>query len=146
MKISRKMDRNLPLKFDQQEWEGYSFASCYLYAINLHINSNLLVGQLIGKRCNVDTPDDVLIKVLREEIEAIGYSIERIENDTIIDEGEFKICLIKDYRTGWYHFLRQDGDGNWSHKYPLELPRTVEYDGDCEFRKSWYFKIGIGKC
>lgn len=143
MIISSKIDRNLPLHFDEQEWRKFIEASCYSYAINLHINQCLLVGELIGKRCNVETSDENLIKVLKEEVQAIGYSIKQIEKDEIIKDNEFKICLERNYTTGWYHFFRQE-DGFWSHKYPLEPPRRGEITADSEDKKSWYFKIRIG--
>ena len=144
MTISSEIDRNLPLKFNEQEWEKFKYASCYSYVLNLHINQCLLVGELIGKRCNVETSDENLIKVLKEEVQAIGYNIQQIEKEEIIKDNEFKICLTRDYTTDWYHFFRQDVDGFWSHKYPLEPPRRGEITADSEDKKSWYFKIRIG--
>ena len=40
-----------------------------------------------------------------------------------------KIYLQREENTGYYHFLREDEDGLWSHKFPNELPTREDSAG-----------------
>lgn len=143
---------NRQLEFNPNQWAGYEKASCYLYAINVFINSYYLVGDMIGKTCNNKVSDLELIKILKKEINFLGYKIEEIKKEEEVDNEKFlKICLIRDERTGFYHFLRQEKDKSWSEKYPMELPNKVDFKDEdsvynLDFRKRWYFKIRVSNC
>lgn len=50
--------------------------------------------------------------------------------DEKINSDEFKIYLQREEQTGYYHFLRQDEDGIWSHKFPNELPTRKDSFGN----------------
>lgn len=150
MMIENKENRKFPISFNPQEWENYVGASCYLYALNIFKDEYILVGDMIGKRCEHEVSDETLIKVLKEELEYIGYELKKIDKECVISNNKYKICLMRDPRTGFYHFLREESDGNWTHKQPGELPQVFQMNkinnSDLlqsePFRKRWYFEIG----
>ena len=108
-----------------KKWKKYLGASCYQYAINFYSNEFLLVGDIIGKRCNEYSSDEKLIETLREELEVLSYEITETETYTPLEKHETKIYLQRDQNSGYYHFLKQDNNGIWSHKYPNEMPTTL---------------------
>ena len=109
-------------KYNPNKWKHAINSGCYPYAVNLFINNFLLIGSIIGKPCNYRTTDEKLVNTLIEELNYIGYNVKSIRIEDRIKEGELKIYLQRERMTGYYHFLRQDADGNWSHKYPGEIP------------------------
>ena len=135
MKIedAKKMIRkgvNTP-KYRPNRWKHAINAGCYPYAIDLFQDEFFLVGDLIGKRCDNKVSNEQLINTLLEELYEIGYEVVEIEDiDEKINLDEFKIYLQREQQTGFYHFLRQDEDGIWSHKYPFELPTRKDSLGN----------------
>ena len=117
-------------KFQPSRWENARGAGCYPYALNLLKNEFFVVGELIGKRCTEKTSDEILLKTLTEELNSVGYLVEEISIEEKIKENEQKIYLQREKQTGYYHFLRQDVDGLWSHKYPNELPIRTDSIGN----------------
>lgn len=114
---------NIPPKYSPNKWRRFKNAGCYPYAINLFVNEFFLIGDIIGKRCSEYVSDEELISVLKEELEEIGYDVAEIDvADNIGSILTPKIYLQRNQHTGFYHFLRQDKDGLWSHKFPGELP------------------------
>ena len=120
---------NLPPKYRPNKWKHAINAGCYPYAIELFIDKFLVVGDIIGKRCASDVSDERLISVLKEELEEIGYDVSEIDVDQEIGAEESKIYLQRNEHTGFYHFLRQDEDRLWSHKFPNELPTRKDSAG-----------------
>ena len=118
-------------KFQPSKWENAKRAGCYPYAINLQKNEFFVVGEFIGKRCTEKTSNEDLVKTLKDELNAIGYVVKEISVEDIIKDDEMKIYLQREEHTGYYHFLRQDSDGLWSHKYPNELPIRTDSAGNC---------------
>lgn len=117
-------------KFEPTKWKNAKDAGCYPYAINLQKNEFFVVGEFIGKRCTERTSNDELLKTLKEELDVLGYDVKEIEVEDSIREDEMKIYLQREEQTGYYHFLRQDSDGLWSHKYPNELPIRTDSVGN----------------
>ena len=70
-----------------------------------------------------------MVKILKEELEVLGYNAEEIDVEDSISEDEMKIYLQRETQTGYYHFFREDADGLWSHKYPDELPTRKDSAG-----------------
>ena len=120
---------NLQPSYRPNKWKHAINAGCYPYAIDLFIDEFLVVGDMIGKRCNSCVSDERLIYVLKEELQEIGYEVAEIEVDKKIHSEESKIYLQRNEHTGFYHFLRQDEDGLWSHKFPGELPIRKDSPG-----------------
>lgn len=117
-------------KYEPLDWEECLGAGCYPYALGLKVNQFFVVGDIIGKHCNNNVSDDYLIDVLKEEIEFIlDCVVEEVETDIILEEGERLIYIQREEHTGYYHFLRQDDNGMWSHKYPNELPTNRDSAG-----------------
>ena len=113
----------------EKTWENFLGAGCYQYAIDCYSNDFLVVGDIIGKRCDEHVSDETLIKVLTEELEILGYNVKEVETDYTLQKGEKKIYVQRDEHTGYYHFLKQDSNGLWSHKYPGEMPTTIDNSG-----------------
>lgn len=63
-KILRK-GVNLPPKYRPNKWKYAIRSGCYPYAIELFVDEFLLVGDMIGKRCNDYVSDEKLISVLK---------------------------------------------------------------------------------
>lgn len=116
-------------KFEPNKWKNAMGAGCYPYALNLLKNEFFVVGELIGKRCTEKTSNEVLVETLKEELDVLGYNTEEIDVEASINEDEMKIYLQREEQTGYYHFLREDADGFWSHKYPNELPTREDSAG-----------------
>lgn len=120
----------LPPKYRPNKWKHAIKAGCYPYAIELFTDEFLVVGEIIGKMCTSHVSDEKLISVLKEELEEIGYyDVAEIDVDKEIALEESKIYLQRNQHTGFYHFLRQDEDGLWSHKFPNELPTRKDSAG-----------------
>lgn len=79
---------SLPPKYRPNKWKYAINSGCYPYAINLFVDKFLLVGDLIGKRCNDYVSDERLISVLEEELEEIGYNVSEIDVDDVIAPNE----------------------------------------------------------
>lgn len=116
-------------KYEPNKWRNAKGAGCYPYAINLLKNEFFVVGEFIGKRCTEKTSNEDLVKTLKEELDVLGYNAEEIDVEEAISEDEMKIYLQREEQTGYYHFLREDADGLWSHKYPDELPTRQDSAG-----------------
>lgn len=121
-KASTRAIYDLPT-YSSSEWNEFLEAGCYPYAINLKMNQFVLIGDFIGKTCTSLTSDEELIKTFKQELKEI-FEIEVIEVDTKykVSEGEKMVYIQREDHTGYYHLLRQDDDGKWSHKFPNELP------------------------
>lgn len=117
-------------EFIPEEWEKVIEAGCYPYALDMQINKKVLIGDFIGKHCTENVPDEILINTLIEELNYLGYEV-RVGDSLSrkLQEGEKRIFLQRDFHTGYYHLMRQDKDGLWSHKYPGELPKYFECEG-----------------
>ncbi len=132
IKETKKLVRkavNTP-KFNPNKWKHAIKAGCYPYAINVFIDEFFLVGSIIGKPCNCKVSDETLIKVLKEELNSIGYIVKEVKTEDTIEEDELKIYLQRETKTGYYHFLREDEDGIWSHKFPNEIPCRTDSLGN----------------
>ena len=109
-------------EFNPNDWIPFLEASCYSYVLDLKENKFLLVGELTGNTCVTYTPTAVLIGVLINELRTVfNYDVIIVNLDFKVEEGERKI---------YYHFLREDKDGTWSHKYPGNLPTNLDEDGN----------------
>jgi len=118
-------------KFNPDEWSELLEAGCYPYVLDLKMNDFLLIGDFIGKTCTSLTTDQELIEIFKEELSSI-FDLEVIEVSTEypLKEGERKVYIQREDHTGYYHLLRQDNDGIWSHKCPRELPIREDSIGE----------------
>lgn len=112
------------LEFRPRKWAGRLLgAGCYPYAANFYCERFIRIGELIGKPCDMVTPDNELIITLWEELLYLGYkSVKEVRTDYILQPGESKIYLRRADQLGVYHLFRQNSDGLWSHKYKNKLP------------------------
>ena len=116
-------------KYEPSKWKNAKGAGCYPYAINLLKNEFFVVGEFIWKRLTEKTSNEDLVKKLKEELDVLWYNAEEIDVEASINEDEMKIYLQREEQTGYYHFLREDADGLWSHKFPNELPTREDSAG-----------------
>ena len=119
-----------PLTFRPNMWKHFIDAGCYSYALDIRINDFFLVGDFIGKRCNAHVSDQQLIETLIEEVSFLGFHIQPTKTESPIRSDQRKIYLQRFEHSGHYHFLRQDSDGIWSHKFPQELPVQKDSYGE----------------
>lgn len=117
------------VKYNPNKWKYAMKSGCYPYAINIFIDKFLLIGDLIGKPCNEKVSDEKLIKTFLKEMEFLKYEVKEIDSYQEIKENEWKVYIQREEHTGYYHFLRQDEDGIWSHKFPNELPIRTDSAG-----------------
>lgn len=117
------------LEFRPRKWAGRLLgAGCYPYAANFFCDRFIQIGGIIGKPCNMLTPDDELILVLQEELLYMGYqSVKEVQTDYKVQPGELKIYLQRMANLGRYHMFRQNDDGLWSHKFRNMLPTEKNY-------------------
>lgn len=122
MKVLRKLEN--PPTFSVEEWGEGIATGCYNYAINVLANDFYLVGDFIGNRCTEYTTDEELIDTLISELEEkFYYKVEETTRKVKPKENQFKICLLRDFHTGYYTFYRQNVDGTWSCKIPSDIPQ-----------------------
>lgn len=117
-------------KYDPKGWKDELDAACYLYALDIHLNKFCLLGDFIGKTCNEKVSDQKLINTFFEEIKFLGFDAKEVDVEYSPQEGEKKIYLQRSQLTGEYHFLRQDDDGIWSHKFSWDYPHRKDTEGN----------------
>lgn len=118
-----------PVEYAPNSWKSLEGAGCYPYALNMKVNKFFLVGEFIGEKCNEKVSDEHLIYTLIKELTFLGFKVKECETEFPTKKGQFKIFLQREVHTGYYHFLREDSNGIWSHKYPRELPVQVDSAG-----------------
>lgn len=118
-------------EFNPNEWSEYLEAGCYPYVLDLKMNQFFLIGDFIGKRCTGSTTDEELVETFKEELNIIfDLDVNEVSTEYPLKEGERKVYIQREDHTGYYHLLRQDNDGIWSHKYPRELPVREDSIGE----------------
>lgn len=136
-----------PPVFHPELWEGFLKTSCYAYALNLKMNEFVLVGEFLGERCDQNMSNKKMIEVLKKEVEFLGFSIKEVGKEYIPKEKEFLIYFKRNQKLNGYHFLRQDTNKMWSHKFHLEYPSHADFwkkeyveEGN-EWMKGWFFVL-----
>ena len=119
----------LRTKYEPIKWKNFRKAGCYPYVLDVYENRFMFIGSFIGEMCTSSTPDEEIIKVLCQELDYLGYAVREDDSLGPINKGERRIYLQREIRTGYYHLLRQDSNGIWSHKYPGELPTQKDSMG-----------------
>lgn len=144
----------VPKKYCQQDWENFLNATCYTYALNLLTNERLYIGDIyLKKRIATSCSDQEVISALIKEAEAIGYSISETTENEKVKKDELKICIVREDTVGYYHLYREEREGFWTHKKPMELPNNIGYDGKVIYNpkeavepgydKIFYYKLKI---
>lgn len=119
-----------PLTFRPNMWKYFLEAGCYTYVLDLRMDKFFLIGDFIGERCTEHVSDQTLINTLVKEMKYFGITIKTSETDYIPKENQRKIYLQREEHSGYYHLLRQDSNGIWSHKFPNELPIQTDSIGE----------------
>lgn len=112
------MRNKYPPQFNPNEWSTYGRANCYMYALNLHMNQSLLVGDFINKRI---TPSNIseLMKTLILELNLLGFRLAKPGEKNYMEIG------IHINRANMYHLIRKDMDGEWSDKMCGTMPQKI---------------------
>lgn len=125
-------------KFRPNKWKHAIGAGCYPYALDVFQNEFVLVGEMVGERCNEYVSDEKLLSVLEKELVFLGFNVKRITDISIpIQSDEIRILLKREKNTGYYHFIRQDEDGTWSHKDVNRIPTKIEVQNG----EGWCFQL-----
>lgn len=125
MKKERFRSRITP-KYKPKAWKKYLNAGCYPYALDWKVNRFYLVGELIGEKCDCYVSDEYLIRVLIQELKLVfRYEAELVDAEYKCKADEKKIFLQRHNQTGYYHFYREDDNGEWSNKFLNELPVKI---------------------
>ncbi len=120
-----------PIGQDSKIWCNYKNSSCYSYALNVFTNDRLYVGDLLNKRISCFDSDEYLIWTMSQEVSLLGGVLSKCSNEIALTNSEFKICLVREsVGRRFYHFFRQEEDGFWSHKMPMELPQFFDGNGN----------------
>ena len=125
-------------KGDRLKWQG-----CWPYALNAKYKYFALVGDFIGKRKKYNSTNEELISTVIEEGEYFGLEIKLVDEEYEPKDGEYLIYLRRCIHTGYYHFLRQDENGQWSHKHPGEPPRMANFKKEHYVPEGDPFAIGF---
>lgn len=127
---------------DKRIWQG-----CWPYALNAKYGYFAVVGDFIGKRRKYDATNEELISTIIEEGEYFNLEIKQVDDNYQPEEEEYLIYLVRLRHSGYYHFLRRDSDGRWSHKHPGEKPERVNFKKDHyvpendSFREGFFFSV-----
>lgn len=127
--IVRNQPKGIP-EFRPESWECSLDAGCYSYALDIHINKYFFLGDFIGKSCNENISNEKLLEVFEEEMNFFNYKVKEVDVEYLCQNSQKKIYLQRLELTGYYHFLRQDKDGLWSHKFPWLYPSRKDTDGN----------------
>lgn len=139
-----------PPEFEPEKWGIAIRTGCYNYAINVLAEKFYLIGDFIDNRCTENTSDEELVATLKRELkEVFHYQVEETSRESKIGKKQFKICMVRDIHTGYYHLYRLDRDGIWSDKIPNDIPlKSDEYDifgsegqEDKPFSNLWIFLL-----
>lgn len=126
MKKALKKSLKREVVFNPNKWAHYIHTGCYTYALNIELDDFYLIGDFINKRCTDKTSDEVLIATLYKELNFIVFSVTPISvNSTPSNKKKRKIFIQRDTYSGFYHIIRQDISGTWSHKFPNQLPTII---------------------
>ena len=125
-------------KGDRLKWQG-----CWPYALNAKYPYFAVVGDFIGKRKKYNATNEELIATIIEEGEYFGLEVKKVDEDYIPSKNEYLIYMRRCIHSGYYHFLRRDENGSWSHKHPGEVPEMVNFKRDHYVPKGDPFFIGV---
>lgn len=125
-------------KGERLKWQG-----CWPYALNAKYPYFALVGDFIGKRRKYNATNQELIETIIEEGEYFGLEIKQVSEDYITSKGEYLIYLRRCVHSGYYHFLRKDANGYWSHKHPGQAPEMVNFKKDHYVSKENPYFVGF---
>lgn len=129
------------LTFEPMKWKSYIEATCYSYALNMFVDKRFYIGDIYpGSRAEVSCSDDILQKILVDELKILGFSV-KVSNVNGENRKGFLICIVRERETGYYHFYRRDNVG-WSHKRPGELPTRFNKQGKILNGLAPYFERG----
>lgn len=131
LKLVRNQPKGDP-EFRPESWENFLDAGCYSYALDIHYDKYFLLGDFIGKRCNEDVTNEILLETFYQEMNFFNYKVHQIDDteNYLCNINQKKIYIQRLEFTGYYHFLREDSDGLWSHKFPWQYPIRKDTDGN----------------
>lgn len=120
-----------PPEFTPKSWgKERKRAGCYPYALNLDCKEFALIGDFVGNRCTYRVRSNELIKILLLELDFLGFDAKQVNDEYELRKGEYLIYLRRCRHTGYYHFSRRDADGEWSDKFPDELPKRIDFEDE----------------
>lgn len=82
----------------KENWNRLNMANCYQFAIGLREDrlQNLMPGDLSGHNMpdGYKYSDDELVRLVEEDLKAIGYEIQKCQENADLANGEWMICIL----------------------------------------------------
>ena len=138
-------------------WTILDMANCYQFAIGLRkdLIDKLMPGDLSGhkKPDGYQYSDGELVSLVIEDLNSLGYEVQKCEKDTFLNSGEWEIIILNGDGRGIYdfHFLAKfENGGEWFQKFVDEqFAEYVNSPETCEFDYNYnvvgYYKIKKAK-
>ena len=115
---------SIPPQYNPDEWKGKEF-NCYAYALRIcvdlraYYNREIVPGFLsIGKNAFYQESPETMLKLFKQDCETLNLKVSETSLNEPLNENEYKVavyaCACGNYKD--FHFIRQDSNGNWSHK------------------------------
>lgn len=141
--MKQKLRKDNSLAIECEKWKDKLEAGCYPYALKIPINEFCLIGEFIGNPCTGITSEKELIETFKQEVQEIfNYKLEETNWETIPKDNQFKVILVRDFHSGYYHFYRQNSEGVFTDKIPGELPMlATEREILGENKQIWFFLV-----
>lgn len=113
---------DFPSVYEPEKWKDIKeYTSGLQYALdlkNINLNKSLNVGDILGIRVLPFMHSKHLEEILREEWEMLGLKVEYSHGDMfkVVNTKRQNIAVFLSGECKYWHFVRQDRDGNWSHQ------------------------------
>lgn len=127
--IQKKVEFDIEA-FDSTLIRDYS--NCYSYALNLFdIETKMFVGVFSGYDNEYLIDDIKLANRFIKDMICLGKNPQKTDLVTKTKKGYYKVALFSNYGNNSkvtisdFHFVRQDEDGNWSHKVKCRAPERI---------------------
>lgn len=158
-KVKKILNKNnYPTDFNLDLWSTvYDNTNCYAYAIDSYIadtlkypNSIYYPGSFSGAPFCHEYTKETILEGFDLDMKSLGFVYFKSSLSEPLEEGEFKVLISVNNKSGDFHFMRQDLDGFWSHKrgwngLPMNLSKAGEKILNPEHELGNYIKIGYFK-
>ena len=128
-------------------------ANCYQFAIGLREDrlQNLMPGDLSGYNMHdgYKYSDDELVRLVKEDLNSLGYKIQKCEAKSNLTESEWMICILNCSQECFeydFHFTaRFESGGTWFQKFAGEQLVESINTPDCGNYDYMYHVVGYYK-
>lgn len=123
LKLSMKLSFNSP-SFEMDK-SSYKYGNCYCYALGLECPEEF--ARMFNQKCVIFFPFNIglmhtsftshnnCINDLNSDLDELDIRHYDVDYKDPCEHGGYKIALFQ--TDGDFHFVRENSDGSWSHKY-----------------------------